>query len=206
MDEPIPREENRKERRWTALLLVVLVAAVAIGLWLLFGKDNNKQTNKSTSSNSQSSKTSTNSGQINSLISYDLPDGWKTITCNTSTEAVLVVPSGRVTPDCASLSDSWPMKILMDSNNTTECSQIKVNSQQVTNHVCSSQTINGNKIFVASTTYNEKSSYGKSTKVSDYYVDTKNGVVKLEYADDQTSSEDDYQSQFDQIANSIKVK
>jgi hypothetical protein len=32
------------------------------------------------------------------------------------------------------------------------------------------------------------------------------GVVKLEYADDQTSNEDDYQAQFDQIANSIKIK
>jgi hypothetical protein len=31
-------------------------------------------------------------------------------------------------------------------------------------------------------------------------------VVKLEYADDLTTSEDDYQAQFDQIANSIKVK
>jgi hypothetical protein len=207
MDEPISRNENRKERRWTALLVVVLVAAIAIGLWLLFGKDNNKQSSNPNSQNTQSSNASkNNSGQINSLISYDLPSGWKTITCNTSTEAVLIVPSGRVTPDCASLSDNWPMKILMDSNNTTECSQIKVNSQQVTNHVCSSQTINGNKIFVASTTYNEKSSYGKNTKVSDYYVDTKNGVVKLEYADDQTSNEDDYQAQFDQIANSIKIK
>jgi hypothetical protein len=69
-----------------------------------------------------------------------------------------------------------------------------------------SQTINGNKIFVASTTYNNKSTYGKDTKVSEYFVDTKSGVVKLEYADDLASTEDDYQAQFDQIANSIKIK
>jgi hypothetical protein len=30
--------------------------------------------------------------------------------------------------------------------------------------------------------------------------------VKLEYADDLASTEDDYQPQFDQIANSIKIK
>jgi cytoskeletal protein RodZ len=205
MDEPISREENNKERRWTVLLTIVLVIAIAVILWLVFGKNN--QNNKSTTPNPQPVNSSPNkNSQINSLISYDLPSGWKTVGCNNASEVILIVPTGRVTPDCASLSDSWPMKIMMDPKNTTECSQIKVNSQQVTNHVCSSQTINGNKIFVASTTYNNKSTYGKDTKVSEYFVDTKSGVVKLEYADDLASTEDDYQAQFDQIANSIKIK
>jgi cytoskeletal protein RodZ len=205
MDEPILKGENRKERRWTVLLTIVLVIAIAVILWLVFGKNN--QNNKSTMPNSQTTNSSTNkNSQINSLISYDLPDSWKTVSCNNASEVILIVPTGRVTPDCASLSDDWPMKIMMDPKNTTECSQIKVNSQQVTNHVCSSQTINGNKIFVASTTYNNKSTYGKDTKVSEYFVDTKSGVVKLEYADDLASTEDDYQAQFDQIANSIKIK
>jgi hypothetical protein len=206
MDEPISKAENRKERRWTVPLTILLVIAIAAILWLVFGNNNDRNSKTSTPNPQPANSSANKNSQINSLISYDLPDGWKTVSCNNASEVILIVPTGRVTPDCASLSDNWPMKIMMDPKHTTECSQIKVNSQQVTNHICSSQSINGNKIFVASTTYNNKSTYGKDTKVSEYFVDTKSGVVKLEYADDLASTEDDYQPQFDQIANSIKIK
>jgi hypothetical protein len=205
MNEPISEKETKNSRRWTALLIVLLIAAVAIILWLIFGK-NNKQANNTSSPSPQSSQQAHSGDQINSAISYQLPNGWNTVTCNNPTEVILIVPQGKVSPDCATLAANWPMKIMIDPMNTTDCSQIKVNAQQVTNHICSSQSINGSKFFVSSTTYNDKSSYGKNVKASDYYVKTSSGVVKLEYADDLTTSEDDYQAQFDQIANSIKVK
>jgi hypothetical protein len=203
---PSPEEKKTGRRRSLLIILIIIALAAALIIGLKLGKSSNKRTSSVTNPPSNSAKTSNTNSKISSLISYQLPDGWNSVGCNNPTEVILIVPQGKVSPDCASLADNWPMKIMMDPMNTTECSQIKVNNQQITNHVCSSQTINGSKIFVASTTYNEKSDYGKNTKVSDYYVDTSNGVVKLEYADDLTSNEDDYQAQFDQIANSIKVK
>jgi Tfp pilus assembly protein PilV len=205
MEEVNSPSGNRKERKLTGLIIAVILIAAALVLWIVFGKDSSKSTNQ----NTQPAKTATTApanAKINSLISYQLPSGWTSTGCSNPGDIVLIVPSGKVSPDCASLASSWPMKITIDPQNTTECSQIKVNSQQVTNHVCSSKFINGSKFFVSSTTYNDKSSYGKNTKVSDYYVKTSNGVVRLEYADDLTSPEDDYQADFDQIANSAKVK
>jgi hypothetical protein len=197
-DYNIPEKSNKY--KWATVLLVVVVAGLLI--FLAFG--NKKTANKTTTTNPTSQQTSTNSS-VNSLISYQLPDGWSKVECGGELDVTLIVPAQRMKPDCASLADSWPMKIAKDPKNTTDCNQIKVNNQQITNHVCSSQSINGQRLFVSSTTYNNKSPYGKDTKVSDYYVSTKKGVVKLEYADDLTTSEDDYQTQFDQIANSIKV-
>jgi hypothetical protein len=206
MEDQIPPHEKKKERRLSSLLVLIFIIAVAVGLWLMFGKKDNNQS-QTTSNPTPMPQSSTNSnGQIDSLVSYQLPEGWKTVSCNAPAEVVLIVPQGKVSPDCASLANNWPMKLMLDTMNTTDCNQIKVNNQQVTNHVCASQSINGSKFLVASTTYNDKSSYGKTTKVSEYYVKTSGGVVKLQYADDLTSNEDDYQAQFDQIANSIKVK
>jgi hypothetical protein len=203
MDENIFNKENTKERWWLKLVIALLIAGIAAALWFVFGNNSDTQPPATTS---QSSQQTNSSSSVNSLISYQLPDGWKTVSCNKPTEVVLLVPQGKVSPDCASLAGNWPMKIQIDPANTTECSQIKVNNQQLTNHVCSSKFINGNKFLTASTTYNDKSTYGKTTKVSDYYVSAKGSVVKFEYADDQTSPEDDYQTQFDQIVNSVKLK
>jgi hypothetical protein len=205
MDEKISNKENIRERRWTGLIIIVLVAAAAAAAWFVFAKDSNEQ-KTAPAPVPQSSKSASSSNNIDSLISYQLPDGWKTVSCSNPTQVVLLVPQGRVSPDCAALANNWPMKIMLDTQKTTECSQIHVNNQQVTNHICSSKFINGSKVFVSSTTYNDKSAYGKNTKVSDYYVSAKNNVVKLEYADDLTSQEDDYQAQFDQLANSITLK
>jgi hypothetical protein len=195
--------EKTNKIKWLPILVLILFVVGAIGLFV--HKKNKVSTPAQTSPSAQTSS-DTSTFNIDSLISYQLPDGWTTQDCGGENDVVLIVPAQRVKPDCASLADSWPMKFSKDPQNTTDCNQIKVNNQQVTNHVCSSQNINGQKIFVSSTTYNNKSVYGKDTKVSDYYVESKKGVIKLEYADDLTSSEDDYQAQFDQIANSIKVK
>jgi hypothetical protein len=206
MEEPISTKDKKKERSLSYLLVLIFIVAVGVALWLMFGKNNDKQSENTANPTSPPPASTNKSSQVDSLVSYQLPDGWKSVGCNTTTDVVLIVPQGKVSPDCAALADNWPMKLMVDTMNTTDCNQIKVNDQQVTNHVCSSQSINGSKFLVASTTFNDKSPYGKKTKVSEYYVKTSGGVVKLQYADDLTSNEDDYQAQFDQIANSIKVK
>jgi hypothetical protein len=195
--------ENKSKRiLWTALVVVIIIIAAFLA-FLGTQKDNKKVS----TSNKPVTPSENNSTipKIDSLMSYTLPTDWTKQNCGGSTEVVLIVPAGKVSPNCVALASSWPMKIVMDTLNTTDCNQIKVNNQQVTNHVCSSQPINGSKIFVSGTTFNNKSLYGRDTRVSDYFVNTPKGVVKLEYADDLSSPEDDYQAQFDQIANSIKV-
>jgi hypothetical protein len=127
MNEPIPEKETKNSRRWTTLLIVLLIVAVAVILWLIFGKNNNKQANNTSSPNPPTSQQAHSGGQINSAISYQLPDGWNTVTCNNPTEVILIVPQGKVSPDCATLAANWPMKIMIDPMNTTDCSQIKVN-------------------------------------------------------------------------------
>jgi len=191
--------KKRNNFKWLPVLLGALAGVVVVILFLIHGSNNSKTTNPTM-------PTSPVKSTVESLVSYQLPDGWTKVECGGENDVVLIVPAQRVKPDCATLSDSWPMTLMKDPMKTTDCNQIKVNNQQITNHVCSSQNVNGQKMLVSSTTYNDKSLYGKDTKVSDYYLDTKKGVIKLEYADDQTSTEDDYQAQFDQIANSMQVK
>jgi hypothetical protein len=195
--------ENKSKRTVWIVLVAVIIIVAAFLAFLSTHKDNKKVP----ASNNPVAPSENNSTipKIDSLMSYILPTDWTKQNCGGSTEVVLIVPAGKVSPNCVALASSWPMKIIMDTLNTTDCNQIKVNNQQVTNHVCSSQLINGSKVFVSGTTFNNKSRYGKDTRVSDYFIDTPKGVVKLEYADDLSSPEDDYQAQFDQIANSIKV-
>jgi hypothetical protein len=202
-----PDAEFKRENRWIKPLIALIVLGLAAFLlWLLLIKPDTKNAqNTQPNSSSVAQPTSTNSS-IDSLISYQLPADWKTVGCKAPNEVILIVPSGKVSPNCSTLAGDWPMKFSLDLNNTKDCNQIKVNNQQVTNHICSSKFINGNKVLIASTTYNNQSTYGKNTKVAEYYIITKNNVVKLENADDEASSEDDYQPQVDQIANSIKAK
>jgi hypothetical protein len=175
----------------TAILLLLVLIGVGLIIISLLNQGIKHEPEKSTQKQPQSSEPETKA-DINALISYELPEGWTVLNCD-SGSIVLIVPAKKVSPACTALADSWPMKFVANNQNITDCSQIKVNNQQVTNHVCSSQYINGSKALVASTTYNNKSAFGKDTKVS-------------EYADDLASAEDNYQAEFDKIANSIKVK
>jgi cytoskeletal protein RodZ len=201
-----PDAEYKRSKKWiTPLIILIVLLAGFIG-WLLFIKSDNQNNNQNMQSNTNSAQPTNSNSSIDSLISYQLPADWKTVSCKTPNEVILIVPSGKVSPDCASLAGNWPIKFSLDFKNTKDCNQIKVNNQQVTNHTCSSKFIGGNKVLVSNTTYNKQSTYGKNTKVAEYYVITKSNVVKLEAADDEASAEDDYQPQVEQIANSIKSK
>jgi hypothetical protein len=200
-DSYIPKKNNKL--RWLGIILIVLI--VVAGILFVINQDNNDTGRQNAPPTTQPVAGGENN-TVNSLVGYQLPDGWSKVECGGENDTVLIVPAQRVKPDCAALAGDWPMKIWIDALKTTDCNQIKVDSQQVTNHVCESKYINGTKTLVASTTFNSSSKYGKNTKVSDYYFIANGKVVKLEYADDLASPEDDYQAQFDQIANSVKAK
>jgi hypothetical protein len=196
-------EPKKRSSGWIIILSIITATIVVFLVWATFFKPDKKVSNQnvqpSPSSNAPASS-------VDALISYSLPAGWKTISCNDPQEVVLFVPDGKVSPTCTTLAGSWPTKLLVDPQNTRDCNQIKVNNQQVTSHTCSSKFINGNKVLVSDTSYNDKSAYGKNIKVADYYILTDKGVAHLYYADDASSPDDDYQAEFDQIINSIKSK
>jgi hypothetical protein len=202
---------SSKRNRVAALLpvvFIVLAIVAAVALWQGFLKTNIKNTTNGTnqkSSDAQNNFQNSNTA-IASLISYRLPDGWTDTDCIAGKETILLIPPSLPRPNCAIDIQSWTIRITMDSQDIKDCNQIKVNNQHVTNHVCSSVAINSSRLLKSSTTYNEKSPYGKAVKISDYYIKTSKGVIKLEDVDDLASSNDDLQNQFDQIANSIKVK
>jgi hypothetical protein len=190
-----------------AALLILLLIGLGILVWVFLRK-NVAHTNNSTSSKAPSPQGNfqNSSTPIDSLISYKLPAGWTDTDCISGRESILIISSTQPRPNCAIDLQRWSIRIAMATQNITSCNQIKVNNQQVTNHVCASQTINGKSTLKSSTTYNEKSPYGHAVKVSDYFIKTAKGTVKLEYVDDLTTNNDDFQVQFDQIANSVKVK
>jgi hypothetical protein len=194
-------EHKKRKSWWTFILTFITLILIIFLAWVIFIKPDEQSSNQNPSSSS-----STPVSSVNDLISYSLPAGWNTLSCNNPNEIILIVPDGKVTPTCSTLADSWPTKLLIDPKNTRDCNQIKVNNQQITSHTCSSKIINGTKVLVSNTSYNDKSSYGKNTNATDYYVITNKGVANLHYADDVSSPDDDYQTEFDQIANSIKAK
>jgi hypothetical protein len=212
MSEKTPGKLSSAERKGLRaglpLLLgvIILVAAVLIGV--NFVRNNVKQSNSNTNtpaSSTQSSFQNTNT-PIDSLITYKLPPGWTDTDCISGTEAILFISPTQPRPNCAIDLQKWSMRITMDPQSPSNCSQIKVNNQQITNHVCASQFINGKSAIKSSTTYNEKSSYAHPTKVEDYFISTGKGTIKLEYIDDLSNSNDDFQAQFDQLASSVKTK
>jgi len=199
--------DSMKKKRggfWVYLMVIAILSVFVIALWL--GLSSNEDNDQKTGQSSENKSNVPVQKTANSLISYSLPPDWSSVSCEGSSEIILIVPSGKVSPRCDTVAENWPIRIFIDQKNTKDCNQIEVDNQQVTKHTCSSKFTDGHKTLVVSTTYNEKSQYARATTVSEYYIDTSNGVVKLEAKDDLASADDDHQAEFDQIANSVKVK
>lgn len=201
MEPPTKNNTNR-------LLVIILVAIAAAGTvgWLL-GRSKHDSvpatqsgSNSSNSSNTAPVNNATSTSNVKSLVSYTLPDAWTEGTCSNVPNTVYIIPNGTKL-DC-SANPSAPIKIYIDPQNTTDCQQLN-NVQGVKMHVCISLYINGRKSLKAATVFPQSSSYSADTTVADYYIDTGKGVVKVEYTH---TSDSDYQANFDQLANSIKVK
>jgi hypothetical protein len=177
--------------------VILLVLAGLIG-WLL-GKSN-KSANSATGQ-TQSSNNIGGTG-VKKLISYTLPEAWTENTCPSAGASVYIIPNGT-TLDC-SANPSASIKAYVDSQNTTDCQQLKPASQQgIRKHVCISLYIDGHKSLKASTEYaGGSSSYKTDTTVSDYYINTGKGVAAIEY---RYTSANDFQAGFDQLAASAKV-
>lgn len=182
------------------LAITLLVAAGLVG-WVL-GHSNKSKDGQPGSVSQSTTGGGTNGIAVKSLVSYTLPDAWSEKTCSAVVGTVYIVPNGA-TLDCTS-NPSSPVKMFVDSGNTTDCQQLKpANTRGIKKHVCISLYINGHKSLKASTTYSTGSSYKTDTTISDYYVNTGKGVAAVEYM---YTSANDFQAGFDQLATSITVK
>jgi hypothetical protein len=182
-----------------AIIVVVLVAGVGVG-WAIRGSKNTanttaaKQATPPQASTTQGVGNQAGQSELKSLVSYKVPDGWQEASCDGDKDTVYVLPHG-VSLDC-SATPAAPISLALDPQGPTDCSQI---SEQpgVRRHVCKSTNIDGHKSLQASTTQAD----GKTT--SDYYVGSDKGMVRVEY---RYSGEAQYQTEFDQIANSVAFK
>ncbi len=193
-----PTKRNRDHTILIIVLILVLMAG-ALG-WMLGRSGNNSMQSNPSVSNTSPVNNTLNNSEVKSLVGYALPDGWNEDTCPSSANVVYIIPNGT-SLDC-NANPSAPIKIYKDPQNTNDCQQLN-NIQGVKKHVCISLYINGRKSLKASTEYPKSSSYSVDTTISDYYIDTGKGVVKVEYT---YTSSNDYQAGFDQLATSINIK
>jgi|SRR5665213_3819867 len=187
------------KRARAVLLILILIVAASLVAWAL-GRSNNLTVN--TNTQTQSGNNTAGAG-VKTLISYTLPDAWTENTCSSSSSIVYIIPSGGAL-DCTA-NPSAPMKAYIDSQNTTDCQQLKpATTTGIRKHVCISLYIDGHKSLKASTEYaGGSSSYKTDTTISDYYINTGKGVAAIEYT---YTSANDFQAGFDQLATSAKVK
>ncbi len=180
------------------VLLAVIVIAGFVG-WRLGRSSNSTNTNNGSPS---SSAGNTSGVSVKSLIGYTLPDAWKEDTCSNSSNVIYIIPDGS-SLNC-SANPSAPIKIYVDSQDTTDCQQLMpTTTEGIRKHVCISLYISGHKSLKASTEYSNGSGYKTDTTISDYYINTGKGVVAIQYT---YTSANDFQAGFDQLALSVKVK
>lgn len=192
---------SSQNKKLAAIAVIVIALGGGIIGWKI-GQSNTKTSpaNTGTSASTQPAANDASANDAKSLVSYTLPDGWKEGACPNNTDRTYVIPDGS-SLRCDS-NPSAPIKISVDPGNTTDCQQL-ANVQNVKKHICISLYINGHKTLKASTEYLKSSSLPSDITISEYYIDTGKGVVKLEYS---YTSANDYQTGFDQLANSVKLK
>jgi hypothetical protein len=195
---PMPRQQ-KKVIQVVVLILGLVIIAGLIG-WKL-GRSDDKQTATLQPTNSATSSTTpASNSDVKSLVSYNLPDGWKEGTCPDASGKLFIVPNGA-SLQCDN-NPIAPVKMYVDANNTADCQQLQ-NVQNVRKHICKSVFINGHKSLQSSTEYPKSATYPEDTTISDYFIDTGKGVVAVEYT---YTSSNNYQLGFDQLANSVKPR
>lgn len=180
-------------------VLIIIVIAGFVGWRIGHSGSATKGSNNSQPSPSANTPQAS-SGDLKSLISYQLPDGWKEASCPSAADVIYIAPTGTDV-DC-NTNPSSPVKISIDQQNSKDCNDLQ-NVQNVKKHICISLYIDGHKTLKATTEYLASSTYQKDTTVNSYYLDTGKKVVKLEYRFDNGN---EYQADFDQLANSVHVK
>ena len=197
-----PKNDNnhiRLHKKTTAFftILVLLLGAGLLGWW--YGRSDTIVGNNQTPNVQPTVNNSSESAEVSELVTFTLPDGWRQNSCQ-GNGAVFVTPNGT-TANCTANPIS-PVKIYIDPSNSKDCNQLQ-NVTDVKKHVCISLYINGHKSLKATTEYLATSSFKQATTINAYYIDTGKGVVKVEYT---YNNDNQYQTGFDQLANSINVK
>jgi hypothetical protein len=184
-----PSETRKVHYASVMAAIIVIAGAVLVGWWI--GHHNSKNDAPSSSGSQQNTTNTTTNSSINSLVSYTLPAGWSEASCPSAAGIIYIALNGT------SSGCSAPVKIYMDSKNSTDCQQLKPSSTEgVKKHTCSSLYIDGHKSLKALTDIN-------NTSTADYFVNTGKGIVAVEYT---YTNANDSQAGFDQLASSIKVK
>lgn len=202
--QPDNNQSHIRIHKKTAFLLtaILLLSGAVLAGWLLGRSDNSKSADTSSNqSQNQSDDTNAPTGKntVSELVSYTMPDGWETHTCEGS-NATFVIPSGAMA-SCAA-NPVAPVKLSVDTGNHTDCNQLQ-NQREVKKHTCISLFINGKKTLKSSTEFLASSSYSKETTVDAYYFDSGSGVVLAEYIH---SNDTKYHASFDQLVNSFSAK
>ncbi len=185
---------NKKVLAFVVLVIVITFAGV-VG-WRL-GHKSTAPASTQSSSNSPSSPAA--ASDVKSLVSYNLPDGWKEGTCPDHANKIYFSPNGS-TINCDT-NPSAPVSMSIDSQNSTVCQQL-ANVQNVRKHTCISLYIDNHKSLNTTTAFTKSSAHNTEETISSYYIDTGKGVVKVDYT---YTSNNDYQNIFDQFAKSLKV-
>lgn len=193
---------EQQGRGGVKIITGVVLAVILAGLlgWAI-GTNQNKQGNDKPNTSEPTATQNTAGPDVKSLVSYELPDGWKEASCPSAAGSVLVVPLGAGEVDC-NATPSSPLKISVDSANNTDCNQLQ-SVQNVSKHICISEYINGKKSLKAETRYNSQSSYKRDTTIHAYYINTGKGVVKVEYV---YTTDNAYQAGWEELAKSMMVK
>lgn len=194
--------DGQQSRGGIKIIMSVVLVVILAGLvgWAL-GSNQDKASNGQESNSEPTTTSNTDGRDVKSLVSYELPDGWKEASCPSAAGAVFVVPRGAGEVDCGA-SPSSPVKISVDSANNTDCNQLQ-GVQNVSKHICISEFINGKKSLKAETRYNSQSSYKRDTTIHAYYINTGKSVVKVEYV---YTEDNAYQMGWEELAKSVAVK
>jgi len=196
-----PDKNHLNTRTKIIILAVVIVAAAGLVGWLI-GRNSSSNNGQTPSSTQTTSNSTVEGSNVKTLVSYTLPDGWREGTCPTSSSTIYVSPN-NTSLDCTA-NPSAPIKIYVDSQNTTDCQQLQpTDNKGIKKHVCISLYIDGHKSLKALTTYSSGSSYNTDTTMAYYYISTSKGVIAMQYT---YTSANDYQIGFDQLAKSAKIK
>lgn len=198
-----PENNHSSVAKGTIIGVVILLILAVVAGWYLGRSGDSDTKDQPTATTTQPTEQVSSEGRdVNSLISYSLPDGWKEATCPSAAGAAYIVPAGSGSVNC-NANPSSAVKISVDSSNSKDCNQLQ-NVQNVSKHVCVSEFINGKKSLKAETIFNKDSSYGEERTVNAYYIDLGSAVVKLEYVHKPDSNE--ALMGFEQLAKSVKAK
>ena len=189
------QQNNQKQKNLKSIVISIVALIVIAGL--IGWKIGHSHKNTDQAAGSQNSS---QTGTLNSVVSYSIPSGWKESSCSGKDGAYITPPGTSL--DCTAELPA-PVMIAVDGGNTTDCAQLQ-SVQNVSKHICKSQYIHGHKSLNSETVYNTASVYKKATSIEAYYINTGKGIVKVVYQ--HNTSDMAALAGFGQLAESVQTK